>query len=174
MNQDEDRQDRYQRATASAAGAILGAVIGGSAGAIVGAAAGPLCEPYAAKIWEEVTADGRRRAAEVLGSACDVAGLSPDEITGLIDESEQTRLLAGAAMAGATRTAWPPKVRALGRLLADGLLAEDAAKVDIREHALPAMLDMERRHVAMLELLVEFVPSMDLSSKDPLPYKPFK
>jgi hypothetical protein len=44
-------------------------------------------------------------------------------------------------------------VRALGRALADGLIADDEAKIGILQLALAAMTDLERLHVMVLDLL---------------------
>jgi hypothetical protein len=65
--------------------------------------------------------------------------------------------MTAVAMDGAARTAWPPRVSALGRALADGLIADDA-EVDVVEPVLPAMTSMDRAHVSVLELLVRRMP----------------
>lgn len=152
--QDEERRRRQQRAAAAGAGAVVGAVMGGPLGAIVGAAAGPLLEPFAEKVWEEIRSDGRRRAAEVLASASEAADLPIEELTERIGASERTRLHAGIALSAATRTAWPHKVRTLGRVLASGLLATDETVIDTEEFILAAVADMEASHLTLLELLV--------------------
>ena len=61
-------------------------------------------------------------------------------------------------MDAAQRTAWPPKVYALGRVLAAGLIASDEAEVDVQDQALAAMADLERLHIILLELLVKYEP----------------
>ena len=53
-------------------------------------------------------------------------------------------------------TAWPHKVRALGRVLADGLIADDEAKIDVVQLALTAMTDLERPHLMVLDLLANY------------------
>src|SRR5260370_29782649 len=112
----DKRRGRYQQAAAAGAGAGVGAIMGsGPAGAMVGAALGPLLVPLAEKVWAEVTADGKRRAAEALALACEALDFEPEELEGLIGASDRTRLLAGIALSAATRTAWQDKVRTLGR-----------------------------------------------------------
>jgi hypothetical protein len=69
-------------------------------------------------------------------------------------------------MAGATGTAWPPRVSALGRALADGLIAADDARVDLVQLVLPAMAEMDRMHVSMLELLVNWIPVDTVGAPD--------
>jgi hypothetical protein len=46
-------------------------------------------------------------------------------------------------------------VRALGRVLADGLIADDK-KIDMVQLALTAMADLERPHVMVLDLLTNY------------------
>jgi hypothetical protein len=55
-------------------------VLGGPAGGVVGAALGPLLEPWAAKLWEELSADGRRRADQALAAACEAMDRQPGEL----------------------------------------------------------------------------------------------
>jgi hypothetical protein len=120
--------------------------------------AGSLFESLAQKAWDELRSDGRRRAAAVLSSAAEEAGCDHEQLGRLIADSEATRLQAALAMDAAQRTAWPPKVRALGRVLAAGLIADDEAEVDVQQMALVAMADLERLHVNLLELLVNCEP----------------
>jgi hypothetical protein len=157
-----ERRDRYQRAGASAAGALVGGVIGGPAGAIAGATLGPLLEPFARHVWEELSVSGRRRAGEALASACE-AGILPDELLERINTSDRTQLLAGYALSAASRTAWEDKVRTLGRSLASGLLAHDDARIDTEQLIISAIADIEAPHLALLEFLVCWEPGRDVS-----------
>jgi hypothetical protein len=106
--------DVAQRAVAAGSGAAIGALIGGPAGAIAGSAVGVALEPLVSRVWNELSADGRRRTQEVLTYAAESAGISPEEIADQIVADEKSRLLGGTALSAATRTAFPPKVRALG------------------------------------------------------------
>lgn len=148
---------RIPRSAAAAFGALAGVRLG-PGGAIAGAAAGPYLQDLASKAWDEFRTDSQRRQADMLRSAAEAAEAGPEELAGLIGKSEQTRLLTATAMAGASRTAWPPQVAALGRALADGLIAADTAQPNIADLVLPAMAEMERLHVSLLELLVRWVP----------------
>lgn len=150
-------QDRMQRATAGAIGALAGTTIAGPPGAVVGAVASVALEPVVARVWSEVSADGRRRAAETLAHASDAARMSPEQFADRIDASEQSKLLAGIALSAATRTAYAPKIRALGRALANGL-ADDCARIDEEQLIMGALADMEAPHVSLLELLVAKQP----------------
>jgi hypothetical protein len=154
----EERRDRYQRGMAVGAGAAIGVVLGGPAGAVVGAALGPMLEPRAARVWEELSADGRRRAGEALAAACEALECAPDELGERIAASERTRLQAGIAISAATRTVWPAKVRVLGRALASGLLAEDEATIDTEMLILAAMAEIEALDLSLLELLTKHPP----------------
>jgi hypothetical protein len=151
----EKRRERLQRGMAAGVGAALGVVLSGPAGAVVGAMLGPVLEPWAAKVWEELSADGRRRAGEALAAACEALECEPDELGKRIVASERTRLQVGIAISAATRTVWPAKVRVLGRALASGLLAEDEATVDTEMLVLAAMADIEALDLSLLELLTK-------------------
>jgi hypothetical protein len=94
----------------------------------------------------------------MLGAAAEASDQDLGGLAGMIGRSERTRLMAGIAMTGAATTAWPPKVYGLGRALADGLIAADDAEVNIADLVVPAMTDMDRPHVSLLELLVRWIP----------------
>lgn len=121
-------------------------------------AAGPLFESLAERAWEELRPDARRRTAQVLSTAGETAGCDAEQLGERISASETSRLQAGLAMDAAARTAWPPQVKALGRVLAAGLLASDEAEVNLQQQALAAMTDLDRLHLILLELLVRFEP----------------
>jgi hypothetical protein len=158
----EERQDRYQRAGAAGAGALVGGVVGGPAGIIVGAALGPLFEPFARHVWTELGRSGQRRMGEALAAAC-AAGIPDDELQERISGSDRMQLLAGYALAAASRTAWDDKVRTLGRSLASGLLAEDVAQIDAEQLIVAALADIEAPHLSLLEFLVCWEPGPDVS-----------
>jgi hypothetical protein len=154
--EEKERRDRCQRGMAVGAGAAIGVLLGGPTGAVVGAALGPVLEPWAARVWEELSADGRRRAGEALAAACEALECDPAELGERIVASERTRLQAGIAISAATRTVWPTKVRVLGRALASGLLAEDDTTIDTEMLVLAAMADIEARDLSLLELLSSY------------------
>jgi hypothetical protein len=68
--------------------------------------------------------------------------------------SERSRLLTGTVLSAATCTAWSPKVRALGRALAGGLMATDDARIDTEPLIVAALADIEFPQASLLELLV--------------------
>jgi hypothetical protein len=84
-------------------------------------------------------------------------GWTDEELAEKAGRSQATRMLTGIAIDAAARTAWPPKVIALGRVLAQGL-STDGDELDIPQYMLAAMSEMGRIHVELLELLVEFMP----------------
>jgi hypothetical protein len=151
---------------ASGLGAGVGALHAGPIGAIVGAILGPVLEPLAAKVWAELSADGRRRAGETLAAACETLECDSDELDQRIGESERTRLQAGIAVSAATKTVWPAKVRVLGRALASGILAEDEATVDTEMLILAAMADIEAPDLSLLELLACRVPPLTVGEAE--------
>ena len=92
-------------------------------------------------------------SGQMLASASEASGHNLEELAGLIGASEHTRLLTAQALTEAAGTSWPPKVRAL----ADGLIGEDT-KLNVADLVIPAMIDMERPHVALLDLLARWIP----------------
>ena len=99
--------------------------------------------------------DQRDNIADMAETAATTAGFSPEELGERMGRSQRTRLLTATAAESAAKTAWPHKVRALGRVLADGLIADDD-KIDIAELALTAMTDLERPHLMVLDLLANY------------------
>ena len=155
----EDREPDSVGPKIAASVAVAGAGIRlGPEAALALAAAGPLFESLAERAWQELRPDARQRAAQVLNTAAAEAGCDTEQLGKLIGASEASRLQTGLAMDAAQRTAWPPKVYALGRALAAGLLAADEAEVSVQDQALSAMADLERLHLVLLELLVKYQP----------------
>ena len=154
----EDPPSRLVRAVADAATVLAGARLGGVGGAVIAAAATPYTEEFLKRALEEFRPDVQRRTTQMLEVAAKACEREANELAELISSSERTRLLTANAMAAAAGTAWPSKVYALGRALADGLLAADEAAINVADLAIPAMADMERPHVALLELLVRWKP----------------
>jgi hypothetical protein len=85
-------------------------------------------------------------------------GVPVDEMEAWIKASEKTELLAGLALDAAWQTAWEDKVRTLGRSLAAGLLADDDAEIEIEQMIIAAITDIEAPQLAMLDVLVRWVP----------------
>lgn len=165
-NDDVEQPSRAVRAAADAALVFVGARLGGLDGAMLATFATPYAEDFLQKALGELKSDKRRRWSQMFESTAEATGSDPDELVDLIDDSERTRLLTAAAMTSAAGTAWPPKVYALGRALADGLIAVDGAEVNIADLVIPAMTDMERPHLSLLELLVRWIP--DQATGQPL------
>jgi hypothetical protein len=160
----------YQRTAAAGTGAMLGLGIGGSAGVIAGASFGILLEPLAAKVWGELRGDAQRRQGDTLAAAQEAIGGDPAELERLIRSSDESRLQAGIALSAATRTTWPPKVRALGRALAAGLMATDDTRIDTEPLIMAALADIEFPQASLLELLVCHWPA---TTTDGLVAEPF-
>jgi hypothetical protein len=154
----EETPSRFVRAVADAAVVLAGARLGGAGGAALAAAATPYAEELLRKALSEFRSDAQKRLAEMLESAAEASECNAEELADRISDSERTRLLAATTMTSAVTTAWPPKVHALGRALADGLIASDEAEANVADLAIPAMTDIERPHLSLLELLVRWVP----------------
>lgn len=146
----------YQRAVAAGAGAALGLGIPGPLGSIVGATAGVFLEPLAEKVWGEIHADSQRRQNEALTVAQEVMAVSLKELEQRIMASDESRLQAGIALSAASRTAWPPKIVALGRALGTGLMASDDTRIDPQPLIMTVLADIEFPHASLLDLLVRY------------------
>lgn len=158
-------------ALAAAAGGVLAERLGGPGGAAIGGAATVALTEIAVRAWDEFRPDSQRRQAEMLGYAGEALNRDPEGLGDLIGESERTRLLTATAMVGAAGTAWPPKVAALGRALADGLIA-DGDEINLADLVVPAMTDMDRAHVSLLDLLVRWLPVDTIGS--PVHMRPYE
>lgn len=157
--EDEDREPDHVGSKIVAGVAVAGAGIRlGPEAALALGAASHLFVSLAQHAWEEFRPDARQRAARVLSTAAEELGCDDEQLGELIGSSETSRLQTGLAMDAAQRTAWPPKVYALGRVLAAGLIATDETEVNVQDQALAAMADLERLHVILLELLVKYEP----------------
>lgn len=159
-----------------------GTLAGGSAAAaglpplaVLAATAAGMALPYAEivahRVFDEFRADARRRVDDMLASAdSELGDIGPARLADLASKSEQTQLLTTMAVDAAARTAWPPRVVALGRVLAAGLIAADQAKIDEQQLALSAMTDMDRPHISLLELLVNHSPNFTVAGSEAVPY----
>jgi hypothetical protein len=154
---DDERRDENQEAIANAVGALLGNAIAGPIGGVVGAGLGPKLRRLVRGVWAELSESARQRQTEVLFWAIR-EGVPVDEMEARINASKRTQLLAGLALDAAWQTAWEDKVRTLGRSLAEGLLADDNAKIDTEQMIIAAIADIEGPQLAMLELLVDWRP----------------
>jgi hypothetical protein len=158
-NGDAEQPSALPAALAYGAGALAGARLG-PGGAIVGAFSGPYLEIMLRRSFAEFGADARERVRRMMGSAREAARCTDAELEKQLLQSERTRLLNVTAIEAAAGTAWPPKVVALGRVLAGGVKAEEEAVINLHDLALNAMADMERPHVVLLDLLVRYEPEV--------------
>jgi hypothetical protein len=145
-----------KEAVVAAVAAAAGAQLGGPLGAAVGAGMTPYLAALVDNVIDEWRRNQRDNIADMAETAAATAGLGPEELGEQMGRSQRTRLLTATAAESAAKTAWPHKVRALGRVLADGLIADDEAKIDIVELALTAMTDLERPHLIVLDLLANY------------------
>jgi len=155
------------RVVLNAAFAYAGYKVGAGDPALIGAglAAGAGIEPIAEVFLSRLPSEWRRDQEENVAAVAIVAaaegGWSAQELGRKAGRSQATRLLTGTAADAAAKTAWPPKVIALGRVLAQGLIAADDAAVDVPAYMLAAMTEMERLHISLLELLVRSEPEAE-------------
>jgi hypothetical protein len=150
-----DARDRHAQAVATAGGALIGLTMGsGPLGVVAGAALGPLLEPFAARVLDELGSTAKGRAGRMLAVAQMAVGGDRAEMERLVLASDESLLQAGIAVQAAARTTWEPKVVAIGRALAAGLLSADDARIDPQPLIMAALADIEMPHASLLELLV--------------------
>jgi len=147
------------RAIADAAAVAAGIPLGPD-GVFVTAVATPYLEAVFQWAWDKFGEDSKNRILGMLARAWHVTGMNSERFARRIDKNAQTRLLTATAVKGAASTAFSPKVAAIGNLLAKGLIASDEDKIDIVALELAAMAEMERPHVSLLDLLVNYRPTM--------------
>jgi hypothetical protein len=161
----DERENLLPRVIADAAAAAIGLPFG-SVGSSVTAATAPYLELLAQWGWEKFGEDSKNRISEMLGRSWHRTGLTGTIFAGRIGRNEQTRLLAATAMTGAATTAWPPRVQAIGSMLAAGLIADSEEEIDLTALALAAMAEMDRPHVTLLHLLVNPPANFTADSSD--------
>lgn len=161
-----------KQAVTAAVAAAIGERLGGPLGAAVGAGMTPYLDALVDNVLNEWRRDQRDNVAEMAETAAITAGVNPQELGERMGQSQRTRLLTATAAESAAKTAWPPKVRALGRVLADGLIADDEAKIDMVQLALTAMTELERPHVMVLDLIANY--GVVNAEEDPTKGIPFR
>jgi hypothetical protein len=156
---DGKRDPVLPKIIAGGAAAYMGTRLDPGAAVLLGMG-GYQFESLAQHVWAELTPQARQRTARMLAAAALRLGYSDEQLRERIDQSEENVLMTGLAMSAAERTTWPDKVVVLGRLLADGLIADGDA-VLLPQYALNAMVDLERLDVSLLDLLIRHVPTID-------------
>ncbi|MFD2793819.1 hypothetical protein ACFS27_09720 [Promicromonospora vindobonensis] len=154
----EGTKDAVSKAAAAGLGALAGAAVAGPAGAVLGATAGSMLEPVMRRVWDELASDSQASAEQVLVEASSYSDKTPDEFADSIRQDEVRRLLGGIAFAAGSKTRNKDKIRGLGRALADGVLADDDARLDETHLILGAMDDLEAPHITVLDFLVNYYP----------------
>lgn len=149
-------------ALAGGASAAGGYYIAGPGGAAIGGAAAPYLAAVLQKTLDALLGDRLLRSEKMMEAAGEAAGLPPGQLAERASRSERTRHLTDVAIRAAADSFWPRTVQAIGRAFAAGLLANDEAQVDVRQHALEVMADLGRLDVILLELLVRYEPDVAL------------
>jgi hypothetical protein len=150
-----EKESRASEAVAMAAAAFVGARLFNdvAVGSAAGAGLGPYLREFVDRVRDEWRVDQRQNIEVMAETAATVGGWSPNEFGEQMGRSPRTRLLTATAAEAAAKTAWPPKVVALGRVLAAGLIADDDAVVDRDQLALLAMAEIERPQLLVLDEL---------------------
>ncbi len=151
---------------ASGAGAVAGYVVTGPAGALTGAIVGNAAGPAFLGTWkmsQDAFVSRFRRGEAVIEVAAGELRMTPDELVDLVGTDPARIELVARIIEAAGRTTMEPKIRALGRVLALGLL--DDTRVDEAIILADALGDLEAPHVHMLRHMND-VPS-PASSHEP-------
>jgi hypothetical protein len=167
------RSKRVERASqAIAEGVVVLATwrLGPGAG-ILAAGAIPYTSEGMQKVALELRGDGNGRIARLLGYATQESGKSAERFADMAAENEETRLLTASAAAAAFNTTWEPKIVALGRLLAKGVIDVSGGVTTLRAYVLPAMAELEQLDVALLNVLVNYEPDHTVGTAPVRPYQ---
>ncbi len=143
----------------------------GPAAGIMAAGAIPYVSAGLQRAAAEFYRDGTDRVTRMLGYGCEESGDDPEQFANRVSENEETRLLAANAASAAFNTTWEPKVIALGRLLARGLVEVSGGVIPLRTYVLPAMAELEQFDVALLNVLVNYEPDHMMGLPPVRPYK---
>ena len=156
-----DRNDEQKPGSLASQATIVGTTalaaaiaIPGPAGAAIGAAATIYTLAGLDKLTSVWRERSRNNAEYVLDTAAHaIGGMTAVELVEHIKgDPERERLLAIAAIAGG-ETVLTEKIKALGKALADGILAKDDAKVNEQAMILAAMRDIEAPHVKVISMM---------------------
>ena len=164
------RVERLSQAAAEGLAVLVTWRLGPEAG-LMAAAGIPYVQGYLENAIAEFREDGTDRVTRMLGYACEESGEDPEQFATRASENEETRLFTAKAVAAAFSTAWEPKVRALGRLLAKGLIDVSGGVIPLRTYVLPAMAELEQFDVALLNVLVSYEPDHTVGFPPVRPYE---
>jgi hypothetical protein len=156
----QDSQQRALEVGAVTGGAAIGVgvdlLFGGVGGVVVGAATGQALT----HLLERASGLRRRQAEAMLEAAVEAARLSFDELLGRIGDDPARLQLFAAAATAAAETALQAKLRALGRVLAAGALADDDLMVAEQRNLIAVLADLEAPHVLALAQIAQEHPSV--------------
>jgi hypothetical protein len=132
---------------------LLGVVLFGPLGALVGSVASPASTDAMRQLTQRVL---KRRFTNVqmaadAASAADPTGRTFDQIVEIALEDEPKYELVGRALQAAALTDEERTIRALGRVLAAGVLAEDQARVDESTRIVSCLASLESVDLRVLE-----------------------
>jgi hypothetical protein len=95
----------------------------------------------------------RDKALDALDEACAAGAVTAEELLDRAGSDERRVELTMRAMDAAARSTSEAKIRALGRALATGVLAEDDAIVDREMFVVDALSRLEAPHIKLLNIL---------------------
>jgi hypothetical protein len=133
-----------------------GAVAALSLGLAGPSAALAVFTPIFKRSFELAQAERRRRierAEEMWLHASNTSGRDPLDLIEVADADDDRRHLAYTAGDAAATSRYPERIRALGKALAEGLLAEDDAVLDYQQQVIDALSSVDRPHLAILQAM---------------------
>lgn len=154
MDDEPDKSnDLVPRTVASLSAAtlsLLGTLLLGPLGALLGSAASPLLTDGAVAI-DQVLRRRLERTQEAADAASEFSGRSFDELINIASGDDQRLEIIGRAVQAAALSSDFATIRALGRLLATGVLATDDAKVDESLRIISTLATLDPIDVKVLE-----------------------
>lgn len=149
----ESTSDRWSLAASGAAGAALGVALAGPFGVLAGAAAGQAMAPFIDEVVHAVLLVREERGGEFMSDVADRCSKSPADLVADLTDDRAAMLFFAEALAAASLSIDPAKLRALAAVAAEGL--EDDAVMDERRLVVLALADIERPHIRLLALVSE-------------------
>ena len=111
------------------------------------------------------------RASEALEVAADISGLTPEDLLERVRSDEKRTDLMDLTLGAAARTSSQEKLRALGKVLAAGITADNETKVDATFVLERIVAEMDPPHIRALAFIAEqgrFNPGLDPGGGDSL------
>lgn len=133
---------------------LLGAMLFGPPGALIGSAASPLLTD-GAKGLGRVLRRRLERTQQAIDAATEFSGRNFDDLVEVASDDDRRLEIIGQALQGAALSKDGATIRALGRALAQGVLADDDARVDESLRIVSTLAALDPIDVKVLDRMCE-------------------